>query len=302
VGPREIILTTFVPGLIVGVPMLVAWLLHARREEPGRGPVWIAPIVFGIAFAVASWAVDPLARWWPHAGSQRLPHVAAVAVLAGLGSTWLHRSAIARHAFAVTSLAIAIWAVIGSLPPQTLARTDLAIWIISIALGGSVVLLVTDATAGRGSTRTDPARIPAWLPAMQFALVALAASLVCLFSKIGIFAMLAGTLVAISTAASIVGMICRKTVYWPGGTLFLYTIIAALCVGASQYAQYPLHLSAYVLVLIAPLGVLAARLTKDPGTARWKPVVLSFVGVLLPSATAIIIALATRHVSVPYDF
>ncbi len=292
-GPREIFLTTVVPGTIVGVALLVAWMLNARRKDPGQGPQWIVPIAFAIAFIVAFWTIDPLARWWPNTGSQRLPHIAASAMLAGLGCVWLGKFVLARHVITAVSIAVAVWMTIGSLPAATLVRGDLAIWITAVAVGGAILLAATDAAASN---------VPRWLPAMQFMLVALAASLICLFSQIALFSILAGTLVAIATAASIVSMIRKDATYWPGGTLFLYTLIASLCVGASQYAQYPVHLSAYLLVLCAPLGSLAARIPHDESTRKWKPVLFGFVGVLAPLIGAVIIGYVTRHVSVPYDY
>ena len=291
--PREFILTTIVPGTIVGVALLVAWMLNARREKPGPGPQWVAPVAFAVAFAVAYWAVDPLSRWWPKAGSARLPHVAAFAMLAGLGCVWLRRPTFAKHVLAAFSLAFAVWAVIGALPAVSLPRTDLAIWIAAVSIGGSVIL---------GLTHFAASKTPAWVVPMQFVFVALATSAICMFSQIAIFAKLAGSLVAISTAAAIVGVIRKNAVLGPGGTLVLYTLLASLCVGASQFAPYPLHVTAYVLLLCAPLGSLAARLPRSSNASQCKPVVSGILGVLVLLICAVAIGFFTRHISIPYEF
>ena len=292
-GPREIILTTIVPGTIVGVALLLAWMLNARRKEPGQGPQWVAPIAFAFAFALASWAAEPLARWWPIDGSKRLPHVAVFAMFAGLGCVWLRKPRFAIHALAALSLALAIWAVIGTLPAVSLPRTNLVIWIAAVTIGGSAIL---------GLTHDAARESPAWLAPMHYALMALATGAICMFSQIAIFAMMAGSLVAISTAAAIVGLIRKNAVLGPGGTLVLYTLLASLCVGASQFAPYPLHVTAYVLLLCAPLGSLAARLPRNPNASQWKPVVSGILGLIVLLISAVAIGFFTRHISIPYEF
>ena len=292
-GPREIILTTIVPGTIVGVTLLLAWVLSARRKEPGQGPQWVAPVTFAFAFALASWAADPLARWWPIDGSKRLPHVAVFAMFAGLGCVWLRKPRFAIHALATFSLAFAVWAVIGTLPAVSLPRTNLVIWIAAVTIGGSAILRLTNDAAKES---------PAWLAPMQFVLMALATGAICMFSQIAIFAIMAGSLVAISTAAAIVGVIRKNAVLGPGGTLVLYTLLASLCVGASQFSPHPLHLTAYVLVICAPIGSLAARLPRSPNASRWKPFVAGTLGVLVLLISAVVIGFFTRHISVPYNF
>lgn len=282
-----------VPGVIVGVALLCAWTLFYRGERRGRGPLWVAPVVFALAFLPAFSANNSIARVWPKDGSYRLPHVALAAMLAGLGCALIYKPAFVRHVLSALALAFCVWAVIGSLPAVSLPRTDLAVWIVAIAIGGSAVVALAD-WAGNSQ--------PAWVPPTQLVLVALATSLICLYSKVAIFSMLAGGVVAMASVAAVVGAVHRGMSISRGGTLVLYSLLAALCVGATQHTSYPLHLFAYVLVLIAPLGSLAAVLPSVRRMDSWKLSLLALAGVLIPLIAAVGIALLTRHVSEPYDY
>ncbi len=292
-GLHEFILIGPVPGVIVGVTLLVAWTLYFRGKRQGRGPLWVAPVVFALAFLPAFSANNSLARVWPRDGSYRFPHVAIAAMLAGLGCALIYKPAFVRHLISASALGFCVWVVIGSLPAVSLPRADLVVWIVAVGIGGAAVVALTD---WAGSSQ------PAWVPPIQLVLVALATSLICLYSKVAIFSMLAGGVVAMATAAAVVGAIHKGMSISRGGTLVLYTLLAALCVGATQHTSYRLHLSAYVLVLIAPLGSLVAVIPNVRRMDSWKASLLALAGVLIPLVAAVGIALITRHVSEPYDY
>ena len=291
-GPREFILIGPVPGMIVGVTLLGAWTIFNRGKRRGRGPLWVAPVVFALGFLPAFLANNSIARVWPRDGSYRFPHVALAAMLAGLGCVLIHKPAFVRHVISASALGFCVWVVIGSMPAVSLARADLVVWIVAVGIGGSAVVALTD---WAGSLQ------PAWVLPTQLVFVALATSLICLYSSIAILSQHAGGVVAMATAAAIVGAIHKGMSISRGGTLVLYSLLAALCVGATQHTSYPVHLSAYVLVLIAPLGSLVAVIPSVRRGQSWKATALALAGVLIPLIAAVGIALLTRHVSEPYD-
>lgn len=290
-GPREFILIGPVPGMIVGVTLLGAWMVFFRGERRGRGPLWVAPVVFALAFLPAFLANNSIARVWPRDGSYRFPHVALVAMLAGLGCVLIHKPAFVRHVLSGLALGFCVWVVIGSIPAVSLPRADLVVWIVAVGIGGAAIIALAD---WAGSLQ------PAWVLPTQLVFVALATSLICLYSSIAIFSQHAGGVVAMATAAAVVGAIYKGMSISRGGTLVLYSLLAALCVGATQHTSYPVHLSAYVLVLIAPLGSLVAVIPRVRRGQSWKATALALAGVLIPLIAAVGIALLTRHVSEPY--
>ncbi|MCH7961905.1 MAG: hypothetical protein IIC49_06175 [Planctomycetes bacterium] len=131
-GPREFILIGPVPGMIVGVTLLVAWTLFFRGKRRGRGPLWVAPVVFALGFLPAFLANNSIARVWPRDGSYRFPHVALAAMLAGLGCVLIHKPAFVRHVISASALGFCVWVVIGSMPAVSLARADLVVWIVAV--------------------------------------------------------------------------------------------------------------------------------------------------------------------------
>jgi len=88
------------PGTLTGLAMLAAWILRARkldrearssanipdsiRTRPGRGPVWVAPLVLAVGYLGADYATNGVMKLWPDGNTYRFPHAALLLGLVGV--------------------------------------------------------------------------------------------------------------------------------------------------------------------------------------------------------------------------
>ncbi|MCB9844527.1 MAG: hypothetical protein H6811_00870 [Phycisphaeraceae bacterium] len=165
--PSEIILYAgLLPGAIVGVGLLCAWLtwraIEKRRTAGPRphalGPIWVLPILLGLALIPIDLARDPRVQVWPKETTERFPHIIVAACLFALIDTavraplWL--SAILR----IPLFGAVSWAILEPLP-RTGDASPGGFWLLIAGLGAALaaVSIAIDASARR---------VPTWITAL----------------------------------------------------------------------------------------------------------------------------------------
>ena len=303
---RDLLFTTVYPGLITGIGLLGAWLLWQLVFRPAPsdarppGPLWVAPLVFTMAFLVAYYGFNPKPQLWPSNAVMRL-HTTAVAsgvigILAAL--TWLipprilRVGRLTRHTLAFTLGAFITLAFLAPLTPHALSATKVAV----LAGACAVWLALAAATLDAAARRQQGWRMPAALLPLVVGSVP-----VFLFGAYATGAQFAGTLIALLCASLVVGLICPRLSLERGGVVFLLGVLLSLGLVAHFFNSNS-RTGPLVLLALAPL---AASVSLLPAFARREgpvPFLAAFASMALVAGAAALWAVLGRPDLDPYPY
>jgi len=303
---RDLLFTTVYPGLIAGVGLLASWLLwqvafrSAPSEATPRGPLWVAPVVFTLAFLVAYYGFNPKPQLWPSNAVMRLHATAAaggaVGVLAALAAMLPARfrwgGHLARHALALALGAFIALAYLAPLTPHALSAPRVAV----LAVASAIWLAITTAILDSVAHRLQGWRMPAALLPLVGGSVP-----VFLFGAYATGAQFAGTLIALLSAALVVGLICRRLSLERGGVIFVMGVLLSLGLIAYFFNSNS-RTGPLILLALAPI---AAGVSLLPAIADRKgllPFLAAFAPMALVAGAAALWAFLGRPDLDPYPY
>lgn len=283
---RDLLFTTVYPGLITGVGLLAAWLLwqllfrpSASIETRPRGPLWVAPVVFTLAFLLAYKGFNPKPQLWPTNGAMRFHTTAAVGGAIGLLTSlavflppslrWGGR--LARHPLTLVLGAFTALALLAPLTPHALSATRTAAIAGACAAWLALAATTLDAVAHRQH---------GWRMPLVLLPIAAASIPVFLYAPYATGAQFSACLIALLGAALVVGLICRRFSLERGGVVFLLAGLLSLGLIAQFYNTNPRTPPLLVLALapfasgVSLLSPFARRKGLAPFLAAFGPVAL----------------------------
>lgn len=234
-------------GLLIGgvLPGVIALSLLAvsqiRNHHLSRFlAVAIPPLAITLAFAPAPISINGKPDIWPVNASERALAIAIAASSLGLLAELLRKSRWIRPLSAFLAGAFAAFAVLGALHPHAVSTPAL---VIGLVIAGTWVAATAHMLARVESLRQGPGLLG------MLAIWFFAASLVMLFSAIGVFAQQLGSLVPIVSAAAIVAFWTRRPVLGPGAFVPILSILTYFLIGTWQFSTNP---------PVEALGIIAA--------------------------------------------
>lgn len=285
---RELLIGAVLPGAISALVLGAAWLLLGRKPEKRPLPRWSVPLAFALAYLPADYALRSWPEPWPPDSTKRLVHLALLLGIVSIGtSLWRSMPAKARATAHTLAMGVAMW-----MPLEALGRRGdtgtMLVWIggaTAAAMGFSFLV-------GRESERRG-----GWAPPALAALIVLAASPVLLFGSIASIGQIVGGVVAMLTAAAMVGALSPRFTLHAGGSLVIAGLLTAMLAigvhfGTAQWISAALILASPLVLWVDRLPLLARR-------AVWQRFLIEAALVAIPLGVAAAIAHANKP---DYDY
>lgn len=278
---RDLLIGAVLPGAIVALVLGAAWLLLGRKPEKRPLPRWSAPVAFALAYLPADFAVRSWPQVWPADSTKRLVHMTLLLGAVGVATSLLR---VGRFRGLIHGLALvaAMW-----LPLEALGRGGetgtMLIWI-GVSAGAALAFAVL---LGRESERRG-----GWATPAHGAMIAMAASPVLLFGRMAVDGQVAGGVVAMLTAAAIVGAVCKRLTLHAGGSLVIAGLLVGMLSSGHHFAS--VRWEAAALVLASPAVLWIDRL---PALARrkvWQRFLIEAALLAIPLGAAAAIAFAHK--------
>lgn len=293
---RGILIGGVLPGAIVTILLIAAWLL-VRRVRPH----WAAPLLIALAILPAELLVhDHGIDLWPRSGPDRVPHVALVLMLLALAEALTVRGARLGALLRVIGACAAHWMLLGVLiKPGLWSVSEGALAIGALVIGAAAVATIVEGIASIMPARPgEPEGSSGWLRAPRPGLDAVvvlfvaanAVPFVILNAGIAYHAQLAGGVVAALGACLATSIVVPRFTLTRGGITLSVLLLSGLLAVGRYYSMDGVPRVQILLCALAPLALLA-RLV--PGVARlgWIPRAGVLGGLaLIPSATAIVLS------------
>jgi hypothetical protein len=267
---RDVVLNVFLPALIAGVIMAIAWRPWQRGERAVQRGTWASPLTFGIgylfSFVVVSGGVDAsLERW------QWLGVLALAAGVAGLVLEVGRRPSLRMWLIVAAVATAAVWMI-------DLPRVDAWIWRIGLGFTILVTYGVLDMLVRR------PARIG--LPIVLMVVFSVASGLVFQANFLKL-ALTTGSLAAVSGVLMVTTLLNRHAELGRGGVMFIAAVLPTLLLTgyAYDYADIPPWVFALPLI-----GLLATSVSAVPVVARrpvWLRITVQVALALIPCAVGL---------------
>lgn len=254
----ELLIGGVLPGVISLALLVAPWLIwrgEQGRKRAGVMAAWIAPIAIAMAFLPATLVSNKHATLWPVNASERGLAVAAVslgaAMLSLLIARGLERGPLAGRVVAAVlpaaAGAFAAYALLRPLHPHAVPMPML----VGLIAGSGIWVAAGAWLLGAASKARPGAIVPA-----LFTIGLFGASLVMLFSAIGVFAQATGGLVAAMSSATLICLWKRPHALDAPAFVVPLALLVYFLLGAWQLSPRP-PLGSLVLVAAMPL-VLAA--------------------------------------------
>ncbi len=221
---RIVLLAGLLPGLIVGVGLVLVWGLLRGESDPEptapRRTRWAAPVLFFLgAFSIAGATGSLDASLLPGNIGGRALAGAAIALAFGLFDALAPGRALASLA-RVLGGALSAWIIVSPLHPGSLSAGDVALWCVLAGLRCAACVWLMEA----------PTHRRAWLAPTQAVVVVGALAALVYWSgqapssiRVGGFA---GMLVAASVAAALLGRVSLARGGWTALAVLLVASIA----------------------------------------------------------------------------
>jgi hypothetical protein len=285
---RELLIGAVLPGAIAALVLGAAWLLLGRKPQKRPLPRWSVPLAFALAYLPADYAVRSWPEVWPPDSTKRLVHLALLLGIVGVvTSLWRSMPTKARTTVHTLAMGVAMW-----MPLEALGRRGdtgtMLVWV-----GGATAAAMGFAfLVGRESERRG-----GWAPPALAALIVLAASPVLLFGSIATIGQMVGGVVAMLTAAAMVGALSPRFTLHAGGSLVIAGLLTAMLAigvhfGTAQWISAALILASPLVLWVDRIPLLARR-------AVWQRFLIEAALVAIPLGVAAAIAHANKP---DYDY
>lgn len=303
---RDLLFSTLYPGLMTGVGLLAAWLLwqaalrSAPSEATPRGPLWVAPVVFTLAFLVAYYGFNPKPQLWPTSSAMRFHTTAAaggaIGVLTSLVALVPARfrwdGHLVRHPLTLALGAFIALALLAPLTPHALSAAKVTL----IAAASAAWLALATAALDAVAHRQQGWRMPVVLLPVAAALIP-----VCYFGAYATGAQFSACLIALLCAALVVGLICPRLSLERGGVIFVMGVLLSLGLIAQFFnpnsRTWPL-----IVLALAPFAAAVSLLPMFAGRKGLAPFLAAAVPVAFVAGAAAFWAFLGRPDLDPYPY
>jgi hypothetical protein len=248
-----------IPGLFSGVVLLVAWLLHARRQqqtEPdraSRGPVWLAPPLITLAYAFGDYSKNNLPQLWPDSNNHRYVHAVALIGLLGLLTGLVRLPIVAAYPLRAAVMGGAFWMLVEGYHPHAVPSVQFYGWLAASALVGAGI--ITAAEIGAAHLRRGSAPGVLLIACAGAGPVLLLGNLS--YGMHGIVPM-----IAFCSAALIVGLIVSRFRLDRGGATVITGVILVLAIGAG-FQNEVVSMTSLLLLAMSPAALAVAAALKE---------------------------------------
>ncbi len=260
---RIALLGGLLPGLIVGVGLLLLWGLlrgedRENRIDSHRRLRWGAPVLFGLGFLATAGAVGTLdSSLWPTNVVNRALAIGGIALACALLDALSPVRAIAWAARGAGGAA-ASWVVVSALHPHALNTADVALWCTLAGLGAALATWMME----------SPASQRAWVAPAQGVVIAQGILGLVYWSGLAGSAPQIGGVVAMLVAASVGAGLLGRVSLARGGWAFVCVLLVAYIALARVLGSGAVPVLAFALVLggvpAGTLGRLASRRIDRP--------------------------------------
>lgn len=250
----ELLIGGVLPGVISLALLVAPWLIWRGGRGQARAALmaaWIAPIAMAISFLPATLVSNKHAMLWPVNASERGLAVVAVALGAALLSLLLARAfrrgpmvgRVVAASMPAVAGAFAAYALLKPLHPHAVPMP----MFVGLIVGSGLWVAISSRLLGAASTARPGAIVPALLSIGLFG-----ASLVMLFSAIGVFAQATGGLVAAMSSATLIGLWKRSHSLDAAAFVVPLSVLAYFLIGAWQLSPRP-PLGSLAIIAAMPL-------------------------------------------------
>ncbi len=243
-----------IPGAVTLLTLAVMW--RWRGRSGGVGPLWVAPVLVGLALVLGDFSKFGMPELWPDSNTYRFPHVAALLTLAGLVEALTRLPAWGVLAMRSAAYAGVVWMLSEGYSPQVLSTAEL-VGLIAVASAG--MALVAHA-ADRGA-----ASLPGWRGPSVLAVVFVAAGPLAFLGGLSYGMHVATAMIAFTVAGAIAGFFAPRLTLRGGGVTSLVGVVLALILGMGVQSE-PVSIGALLALGASPAAIGVAALV--PGSRR----------------------------------
>jgi len=250
-----------IPGLISGIALLAAWWLHTKRgkkpesrdqetkpDRAPKGPVWLAPPLLALAYALGDYSKNNLPQLWPDSNNYRYVHAVALIALLGLLHSLVRLPMWIAYPIRAAVMGGVFWMLVEGYHPHAVPSVQFYRWMAATAILGAGIMT---------SAEIGAARLRRGLAPAAYLIISAGAGPVLLLSNLSYGMHGIVPMIAFCSAALIVGLIVKTFRLDRGGASVISGVVIVLCIGAG-FQNEVVSMPALLLLAGSPAALLLA--------------------------------------------